>query len=263
MDQFAWIRHCHWKKYYGDANLPNPPAPLATCADTGKCPIENQSPPTTFVLVDITDTTQNYGTTCTMPNIILLHHTVSPTADATIEALNQRGLSVQYIVARNGTVYQQVRDYYRAWHAGAGSWREIHDVNSYSVGIEIVNTGDEPFGQTQVDAVTALVAVLKKRWYVEPNYIIAHSDITPAHKDDPSGYFPWSTLYNGLSVFPDLFTSSLSKDKQHTAFNRHYSPEIFVKESVDPQTESTIHHQSNQYWYGISQERFQKLQSYN
>lgn len=53
-------------------------------------------------------------------------------------------------VALNGTVYQQVRDFHRAWHAGPGAWREIHDVNSYSVGIEIVNTGDQPYPQEQV-----------------------------------------------------------------------------------------------------------------
>ncbi|RCN24524.1 hypothetical protein ANCCAN_29778 [Ancylostoma caninum] len=88
---------CHWKKYYGDANQQNPQSLLSTCADTGKCPIEGQTSPSSFILVDITNSTSNYGTTCTMPNIILLHHTVEPTADQTIEVLNQRGLSVQYI----------------------------------------------------------------------------------------------------------------------------------------------------------------------
>ncbi|KIH60941.1 N-acetylmuramoyl-L-alanine amidase [Ancylostoma duodenale] len=282
--------NCHWKKYYEDANQQQPQSLLSICADTGKCPIEYQTSPSSFILVDITNRTSNYGSTCTMPNIILLHHTVTPTADETINVLNQRGLSVQYIVALNGTVYQLVRDFHRAWHAGVGSWREIQNVNSYSAGIEIVNTGDQPFPQKQMDAVIALVAMLKSRWHVDEHYIIGHSDISPERKDDPSGYFPWQSLYNELSIFPDLFNSSLSHERQRSviigtnvtytseklskiqtdlvqlgythltlplgvydnntayvfqAFNRHFSPEIFKKEATNPNTQETIHYESN------------------
>ncbi|KHJ84153.1 N-acetylmuramoyl-L-alanine amidase [Oesophagostomum dentatum] len=180
----------------------------ATCADTGMCPIQYQTGPTTFTLVDITNTTENYGTTCTMPEIILLHHTADSTVDETIRALNRRDLSVQYIVAKNGTVYQQVRDWHRAWHAGVGAWYEYTDVNSFSVGIEIVNTGDEPFPQAQVYAVGELVSMLKRRWHVNDHYIAAHGDSSPAHKNDPSGYFPWESVYHRLSAFPGLYTTN-------------------------------------------------------
>ncbi|KAL6733768.1 hypothetical protein Aduo_004389 [Ancylostoma duodenale] len=187
-----------------------------------------------------------------MPNIILLHHTVTPTADETINVLNQRGLSVQYIgmflwpqpdfphlligiiVALNGTVYQLVRDFHRAWHAGVGSWREIQNVNSYSAGIEIVNTGDQPFPQKQMDAVIALVAMLKR--HVDEHYIIGHSDISPERKDDPSGYFPWQSLYNELSIFPDLFNSSLSHERQRSVIigtNVTYTSEKLSKIQTD------------------------------
>ncbi|KIH59417.1 N-acetylmuramoyl-L-alanine amidase, partial [Ancylostoma duodenale] len=210
--------------------------------------------------------------------------------------------------ALNGTAYQLVRDFHRAWHAGIGSWRDIQNVNSNSAGIEIVNTGDQPYPQKQVDAVNALVAMLKSRWHVDDHYVIGHGDISPERKDDPSGYFPWSSLYNELSIFPDLFNSSLSHKRQHTviigtnatytserlskvqtdlvqlgythltlplgvydnntayvfeAFNRHFSPEIFKKETIDPDTKLTIHQESNKYWYGISQERLEKLLSYS
>ncbi|CAJ0607710.1 unnamed protein product [Cylicocyclus nassatus] len=240
-----------------------------------------------------------------MPKIILIHHTATKSFDDTLSALNSRGLSVQYIVSKKGTVYQQVRDFYRAWHAGTGVWREVTDVNSYSVGIEIVNTGDEPYPQEQITAVSSLVAMLKHRWHVHPNYIIAHADIAPERKDDPSGYFPWSTLYEKDSMYPGLFNTSMSHSRQHgviigknvtytaarleqiqndlmelgykslilksgvydintamvfQAFNRHFAPEIFVKETIGPNDE-TQYHQSNQYWYGISQERLQKLMS--
>ncbi|VDO86852.1 unnamed protein product [Heligmosomoides polygyrus] len=305
-DQTVYINelNCHWKKYYGDANSHQSDYFLTTCADTGMCPIEYQTQPSTFTLVDITKSTTNYNAWCAMPNIVLIHHTATATADETIDALNKRGLSVQYIVALNGTVYQQVADYHVAWHAGTGAWRDITLVNSNSVGIEIVNTGDKPYPHLQIKAVNELVRMLKERWFVDDFYIIGHSDITPARKDDPSGYFPWSSLYNHLSIFPNLFNTSLSESKQRAiiiggnvtyspdrltqiqldlqtvgytylsltlgvyndntssvfeAFNRHFSPEVFIKESVDPATQDTIHHEENRYWYGISHERLQKL----
>lgn len=44
-----------------------------------------------------------------------------------------------------------VNEAVRAWHAGFGGWREIKaDMNTYAIGIEIVNTGDEPFNDIQV-----------------------------------------------------------------------------------------------------------------
>ena len=49
-----------------------------------------------------------------------------------------------------GKSFQMVYDYNRAWHAGAGSWGTLSDLNTYSVGIEVVNWGNEPFPDVQV-----------------------------------------------------------------------------------------------------------------
>uniref|UniRef100_A0A914XAA5 N-acetylmuramoyl-L-alanine amidase n=1 Tax=Plectus sambesii TaxID=2011161 RepID=A0A914XAA5_9BILA len=80
---------------------------------------------------------------------IVLHHTVDLTAQATLDALINRHLSVHYIVEKNGTIYQMVDERNRAWHAGPGTWGSFHDLNDVSVGIEIVNSGAEPFPVVQ------------------------------------------------------------------------------------------------------------------
>ena len=44
----------------------------------------------------------------------------------------------------------------RAWHAGAGAWGAVSDVNSRSIGIELANPGDAPFPAPQMTALEAL-----------------------------------------------------------------------------------------------------------
>src|SRR5690606_41636795 len=48
-----------------------------------------------------------------------------------------------YVIGRDGKVYQMLNDYLRGWHAGAGKWGSLTDLNSVSLGIELDNNGGE------------------------------------------------------------------------------------------------------------------------
>ena len=106
-------------------------------------------------------------------------------------------VSAHYVVAADGTVWQLVDEAMRAWHAGAGSWGPVTDVNSRSIGIEIVNSGTTPFSARQMDAVEALLSDISKRHGIPPERIIAHSDMTPGRKIDPGPRFDWARLERG------------------------------------------------------------------
>ena len=54
--------------------------------------------------------------------------------------------------SKDGDVYKVVEEEKRAWHAGKSNWGDRSALNDTSIGIEIVNTGDEPFSDAQVDA---------------------------------------------------------------------------------------------------------------
>ena len=86
----------------------------------------------------------------------------------------------------------------RAWHAGQSHWRGITDVNSASVGIEMVNPGHEfgyrPFPEQQIDALLPLVAAIKERYDIGRGDVVGHSDIAPKRKQDPGELFPWERL---------------------------------------------------------------------
>lgn len=78
-----------------------------------------------------------------LPDIILLHYTGMPTADAALKWLcaPESQVSCHYFVHEDGRVEQLVREADRAWHAGKSIWKGEVDINSASIGVEIANPG--------------------------------------------------------------------------------------------------------------------------
>lgn len=107
-------------------------------------------------------------------------------------------VSAHYVVAEDGQVIRMVAEDKRAWHAGRSWWRGISDVNSASIGIEIVNPGHEfgyrPFPEAQVEAVIELLAGIVERHGITRGNVVGHSDVAPARKEDPGELFPWYRL---------------------------------------------------------------------
>jgi N-acetylmuramoyl-L-alanine amidase len=133
-------------------------------------------------------------------SMLVLHYTGM--ADAAVALARMRDpeskVSAHYMVAEDGQVVRLVPEEKRAWHAGRSWWRGITDVNSASVGIEIVNPGHElgyrPFTEEQMDALVPLCADIIKRWNIPRANVVGHSDIAPARKQDPGELFDWQRL---------------------------------------------------------------------
>lgn len=132
------------------------------------------------------------------PILIVLHATEQdsvPRSLATLRSANSGGrVSAHYLVGRDGALYQLVADELRAWHAGAGSWGTISDVNSASIGIELDNDGRDPFPPAQVATLLRLLDDLCARHDIPRTQVIAHADMAPARKRDPNHLFPWRQL---------------------------------------------------------------------
>ncbi len=135
------------------------------------------------------------------PDSILLHYTGMPTAQGALERLCDPAAEVSshYLVLEDGHILQLVPEARRAWHAGAGRWKDDSDLNSCSIGVEIVNPGHDgdlpPYPPAQIKAVIALCADIIARHGIAPARIIAHSDIAPGRKRDPGEHFPWEALH--------------------------------------------------------------------
>ncbi|WP_223621790.1 N-acetylmuramoyl-L-alanine amidase [Lysobacter sp. ESA13C] len=139
--------------------------------------------------------------------LIVLHHTQMESAERallTLQTRNSQGrVSAHYLIGADGRIYQLVADTMRAWHAGAGSWGEINDLNSASIGIELDNDGSEPFEQAQIDSLLRLLDDLTRRLNIPRHAIVAHGDLAPTRKTDPSVLFPWRRLAEaGFGLWP-------------------------------------------------------------
>lgn len=116
---------------------------------------------------------------------------------------SETGVSCHYVVGETGTLCRLVPDDRRAWHAGAGQWGDITDVNTRSLGIELSNDATSPFPAPQMKTLEALLADLMARHSIPPKSVIGHSDCAPGRKIDPGPRFDWRALARaGLSVWP-------------------------------------------------------------
>jgi N-acetylmuramoyl-L-alanine amidase len=131
-------------------------------------------------------------------SILVLHYTGMQDAASAIARLSdpEAKVSAHYLVAEDGQVVQMVPEDKRAWHAGRSYWRGKSNLNSMSIGIEIVNPGHEfgyrPFPDAQIDSVIQLAGDIIKRHKITRGNVVGHSDIAPTRKLDPGELFPWA-----------------------------------------------------------------------
>ncbi len=116
------------------------------------------------------------------PDLVVIHYTAMPSlAEARARLCDPaHEVSAHWLIAENGTTEQLVDEHHRAWHAGAGQWGDVTDVNSRSIGIELANTGAQPFPEPQMTALVSLLRGILARWSIPPDRIICHSDMAPA-----------------------------------------------------------------------------------
>jgi len=199
-------------------------------------------------------------------SLLVLHYTGMVDAASALARLTDASAKVSshYLVAEDGQVLRLVAEDKRAWHAGKSHWRGIDDVNSASIGIELVNPGHEfgyrPFPDAQIDALIPLVSGIVERHRLTRGNIVGHSDIAPARKQDPGELFPWSRLAKlrlalprptrnlmdphwtdaGFLLALQRFGYDISDPFAATvAFQRRFRPELFDG-TIDGETRSIL-----------------------
>jgi N-acetylmuramoyl-L-alanine amidase len=220
-----------------------------------------------------------------MPGLLILHYTGTQTRDEaepyylnTALDANAGRISPHYLIDVDGTIVQYVDEASRAWHAGKSWWAGLEDINSHSIGIELVNPGHaggcKPYAQAQMEALAWLARDIICRHAMKPCDVLGHSDIAvdPARKKiDPGEWLDWAWLARrGVGAWPtpeqqdyDLGKIYLEEESalrqafsQYgydprvalptvvTAFQRHFEPEAFHENRTGiagPETAARLH----------------------
>ncbi|WP_419241831.1 N-acetylmuramoyl-L-alanine amidase [Cardinium endosymbiont of Nabis limbatus] len=146
------------------------------------------------------------------PIYLMQHHTVAD-FNRTVDIFTQEKytVSAHYVIDTNGSIYRFVADPYRAYHAGIGSLAESsklssalvsyselqNDMNSWSIGIENVNNGNQPYTEAQIKSNVELSTMLTQQHRnIDAKLMLGHSDWAPSRKIDLNPYFFWDKLAN-------------------------------------------------------------------
>ncbi len=153
-------------------------------------------------------------------SLLVLHYTGMQSSEAALARMRDPAaeVSAHYMIREDGRIVRLVPESARAWHAGVSKWQGLDDLNSRSVGIEIVNGGHDypapdgslpPYPDAQIAAVIALAREIMAHHEIPPTGLVAHSDIAPARKIDPGEHFPWPRLAQaGIGLWPEPETGA-------------------------------------------------------
>ena len=143
---------------------------------------------------------------------LIIHYTGMQSSRVSMERLKNPGskVSCHYLISRNGNIYKMVNDNKIAWHAGKSKWKNITNLNKYSIGIEIQNKGHfiyyQNFPKKQISSLIILIKSLLKKYKIKKYNVLGHSDIAPLRKKDPGEKFPWNFLSSkGVSIWYPKF----------------------------------------------------------
>lgn len=163
--------------------------------------------------------------------------------------------AASYLINTNGDIYKFAEDNKIVRHAGVSFWNRRHNVNQYSVGIELINFGhsetdlgggtkvkgsDEfwySFSREQINSTIKLVESLITKYNIKPYNIVGHADIAvpSGRKEDPGIFFPWEALArNGWGFWHNTNCKcKINLNLKKTSGNLLKTKKHFVKKLVD------------------------------
>lgn len=139
---------------------------------------------------------------------IVIHDTGTRNLASVFDWFNTSGseASAHYVVDRapGWTVYRCVPEELKAWHAGRSELWGRPDLNSHSIGIELVDADDrlsDPYPPGQIAALLDLCEdICRRRSAILLSRVIGHQHIAipPGRKPDPGGDLDWRSFLINL-----------------------------------------------------------------
>ena len=150
--------------------------------------------------VDLSDNISKKKRTKNQIKFVIIHYTGMQSEIESIKRLKdvKSKVSCHYLINRKGSVVQMAEEKNIAWHAGKSKWKNFTNLNKGSIGIELVNRGHkfgyENYTKLQINSLVNLCKELKKKYKINKENFLGHSDIAPLRKIDPGEKFPWKKM---------------------------------------------------------------------
>ena len=133
---------------------------------------------------------------------VVIHATATGGLASPMEWLRLQAskVSAHYLIDKDGSIYQLVDEKDVAWHAGESYWQGKAHVNSFSIGIELVNPNDGvyPYPEEQVQACAELVIAICNEHGIAAKDVVGHCHVALGRKTDPAG-FDWEEFRSRLA----------------------------------------------------------------
>ena len=99
-------------------------------------------------------------------SLIIIHFTETKTFNDALNLLTSidRKVSSHYLIDKSGDIFNLVDLDKRAWHAGESMWANYDDINSRSIGIEVVNSGEVFQEDYTAEQLAALQQLTSPQW---------------------------------------------------------------------------------------------------
>ncbi|HAU29992.1 MAG TPA: N-acetylmuramoyl-L-alanine amidase [Rhodospirillaceae bacterium] len=155
----------------------------------------------------------NHNARKTGIDMLVLHYTNMPDATSALARMCDPSAeaSAHYLIGKDGRIFQMVDESRRAWHAGISCWLGESDINSRSIGIELDNSGNQPFPEVQMATLEELARNIIARHAISKGRVLGHSDVAPLRKQDPGKWFDWARLAKaGTGLWPEEETFTIS-----------------------------------------------------
>ena len=132
-------------------------------------------------------------------DLAIVHYTGSTNVDGTVSWFKNKiaKVSSQYVIDRNGDVYQFETPMTICWHAGVSYWNGKNGCNNRSIGYELVGNYSLGFTNEQYDSLNQLL-VENMVSFPFINSVVGHEHVAPGRKIDPGINFYWDRV--GLAL---------------------------------------------------------------
>lgn len=164
------------------AAAPNPPPAVSSAAS------DQAAVPTIIDMTKQAGFGNRFGNLQPVQGMIIHHTSGGSGIDGVISTFHQTNYPTQYVIGKDGTIYQTLPDGAQGQQiqTGAGLGRGLSNANT--IGVEVIAENDADVNEAQIKAGQQLTNFLGQKYGFNPyTQVYGHGEVNPGHKEATEG----------------------------------------------------------------------------